>query len=281
MAFDYDPVAQLFQRLERQLNKLSSKPQPKNIHQFRTAARRVETVLGELHSLSDRRQRKLLKLVTKLRRRAGKVRDLDVETAALRSLRVSEQPGRKTQILETMLAMRAKHERRLLDLLDKETVRELRHRLKRAHERFPDTPHDAMALTRTMLAAFMSNGHPTSEKLLHRYRIAGKKIRYIAELAADHNDAQYTIEELKRMQDALGEWHDWLTLGQRVAKLLPESVNSPLRAAISNITRAKYRDAVQAVSTAKANLNRFPSDIQVAPPQKPNIVAQRVARAVA
>ncbi len=271
MAFDQDRVAQIFKKLNRQLAKLPAKPQANNVHQFRTAARRVETVLGVLIPDPDRKQRKLSKLVTRLRRRAGKVRDLDVQVAALRSLKVSEQPALKTQLLETMSQMRAKRERRLLDMLDKETVRELRRRLTRASERFPERAPDPWGLAADMLTTFTAQNGPVNETLLHRYRIEGKRIRYVAELAADNPEAQRSIEELKRMQDALGEWHDWLTLNATVTKLLPESVNSPLLPAIRNISRAKYRDAVQAVANAKAALSKKPV-AQEAPSYPPNPV---------
>lgn len=257
MSLDRDRVVQLFANLDRQLSKLSSRPQPKNVHQFRTAARRIETVLGEIVPEQDRKQRKLLKLLTKLRRRAGKIRDLDVQVAALRGLKVSEQPGLKTQILQTMSEMRAKRESRFLEMLDKETVRELRRRLKRASEQLTQVKADPWLLTESMLASFVNQSGPVSEKILHRCRIEGKKIRYVAELT-DNPCAERIIDELKRMQDALGDWHDWLTLNATVAKLLSDDANSPLRAAISNISRAKYRDVVQAVANSKATLAKKP-----------------------
>lgn len=260
MAFDHDRIAQLFEKLDRQATKLSVKPQPKNIHQFRTAARRVETVLGELTPDQDRKGRKLLKLVSRLRRRAGRVRDLDVQIAALRNLKVSEQPGLKTQILQTLSEKRARREKRFLDMVDKATVRELRRRLKRALERFPDPAPDPSAVAQSMLAGFATPNGAITEKLLHSYRVQGKKIRYIAELVPDDAKAQRMVEELKRMQDALGEWHDWLTLNSTVEKLIPDGTNSPLRSAVSNIMRAKYRDAVQAVNFAKTQLLKKPTE---------------------
>src|SRR5215469_7633439 len=282
MAFDHDRVTHLFEKLDWQLSKLSSKPRPNNIHQFRTVARRLETLLCEVIPDQDRRQRRLLKLLTKVRRRAGRVRDLDVQIAALRSLKVSERPGLKTQILQTMAEMRGKPERRLLDVLDKETVRELRRRLKRERVRFLDSSPNPWALAENMLSAFTSqNGAAVNESLLHHYRIVGKKIRYIAELAGDQPGRQQLIEELKRMQDVLGEWHDWITLNETVRKLLPENVNSPLLAAIGNITRAKYRDAVEAVASAKKNLVGKPGPDLPPAPIKPNTLAASAARAVA
>lgn len=279
MAFAHDRVAQLFDKLDRQLSKLSSKPQPKNIHQFRTAARRVETVLADLVPSQDRKSRKLLKSITKLRRRAGKVRDLDVQIAALRSLKISERPGIKTQLLQTMTDQRARREQRFLDTLDKETIRELRRRLKKLKARLADTVPDPQVLVRSRLAVFIKSSAPVTEKLLHRYRIEGKKIRYLAELAGDNPDAQHTIEELKRMQDVLGEWHDWLTLSATVSKLLPETGNSPLHAAIHNILGAKYREAVQAVSAAQANLLKKP--VAQRQPASTEKIALAVASAVA
>lgn len=280
MPLDRDRVTQLVEKLDRQLSKLSSHPQPKTIHQFRTAARRVETAVAELTLDHDRKARKLVKLITKLRRRAGKIRDLDVQIAALRSLRVSEQPGIKAQMLQAMSEKRAKREKRLLDTLDKETIRELRRRLGKIEEHLVEVARDPEVLVRTRLTTFTNSSGPVTENLLHQFRIEGKKIRYLAELAVHNPEAQHIIEELKRMQDTLGEWHDWLTLNSTVLTLLPEVSNSPLRAAIHNILGAKYRDAVQSISGAKLGLLKKPAaEVPVSPAEKRRSVA--VSRAVA
>ena len=280
MALDHARIAQLFAKLDRQLGKLASKPQPKNIHQFRTVARRAETALAELVAQPDRKSRKLLKLITKLRRRAGKVRDLDVQIAALRSLKLSEQPGIKTQLVQTMTEKRDRREKRFLGMLDRETVCELRRRLKNANNDLTEAAPNPQVLVRTRLAAFTNSTGAVTEKLLHHYRIEGKQIRYLAELNGDNPEVQRIIAELKRMQDVLGEWHDWLTLNATVSKLLPESTNSPLRAAIHNILGAKYREAVQAVFTAKANLRKKPP-AEVQSGSSENSVAVAAGRAVA
>jgi CHAD domain-containing protein len=279
MALDRDRVTQLFDKLERQLPKLPAKPQPKTVHQFRTSARRVETVVAELIAVHDRKARKLLKLLTKLRRRAGTIRDLDVQIAALRSLKISEHPGIKTQLLQAMSEKRARREKRFLDMLDKETIRELGRRLGKIKAHLLEAAPDPQVLVRTRLASFASNSDPITENLLHQCRIQGKKIRYLAELG-DDSEAKHIIEQLKRMQDALGDWHDWLTLNATVAKLVPGSPNSPLLNAIHNILGAKYRDAVQAVSSAKLTLLKKPAaEVQVTSSQKR--VSAAVARAVA
>ena len=59
------------------------------------------------------------------------MRDLDVQTAALRSLKIPQEPGRKSQLLRTLAEQRGKREKKLVKALDKKTVAELRKRLKR------------------------------------------------------------------------------------------------------------------------------------------------------
>jgi CHAD domain-containing protein len=165
-------------------------------------------------------------------------------------------------------------------MLDKETIRELRRRLGKIGQQLFEASPDPQVLVRTRLADFVKSGGPITEKRLHQCRIEGKKIRYLAELAGEDSEAQRIIHELKRMQDVLGEWHDWLTLNTTISQLLPETTNSPLRAAVHNILGAKYRDAVQAVTSAKLGLLKKPAaEVQVGLSQKR--VAAAVARAVA
>ena len=121
----------VFQRLEQDLVKLSSKPRAENVHRFRTGTRRLQILLGELSPKMDRNQKKLLKLLGRIRKRAGKVRDLDVQLAALRSLKIPEEPRRKTQLVNHLIELRAQQEKKLRKAVDKETVREIRKRLKR------------------------------------------------------------------------------------------------------------------------------------------------------
>src|SRR5580698_8553751 len=89
----------VFEKLQQDLVKLSSKPRAENVHRFRTGTRRLQILLGELSPKLDRNQKKLLKLLGRIRKRAGKVRDLDVQLAALRSVKVPREPRRKTQLV--------------------------------------------------------------------------------------------------------------------------------------------------------------------------------------
>jgi CHAD domain-containing protein len=255
MSVYQETIHSLFSKLERQLVKSASKPLPRNVHRLRTSIRRVEAVLMELPPELDRNQRKLLKLLTRLRRRAGKIRDVDVQVTALRALKVSDEPGRKTQILASLADLRASREKRFVKLLDRETVQGVLRRLSRAERTTIriDAP-DPLVLATSIFDTLAMENQTLNEASLHQYRINGKRARYIAELAGDEPNAQRFVAHLKQMQDVLGEWHDWLTLSQTVARISDSGRNSPLTAALNNITRAKFQEALQAVSTAKAAL---------------------------
>lgn len=272
-----DRVARLFRKINRPLSRLDSQAQPDDIHHFRTAARRVEAVLELLLPEPDRNQRKLLKQLSKARRRAGRVRDLDVQMAALRGLKAPEQPRIKAQVLQTLSEMRAKRNQRLLKSLDKETLRDLRRRLKRAEDPVKDRADVKLPIERR-LSAFLSQADPTNVELLHQYRIEGKKIRYLAELGDENPENQLVIDELRRMQNTLGEWHDWLTLNSTLLKLLPDLENSPLLSAVRNISKVRYREAVQAVANTKRALAKKPTTTtKPAAPKRTVSSAQPVA----
>lgn len=280
MSADQQPFHPLFQKLARQLVKVSSKPLPKNVHQFRTATRRVEACLQELGPEPNRNQRKLRRQLSRLRRRAGRLRDIDVQVAALRTFKVPEEPARKTHILNVLSETRAKRELKLVKAFHKKSVSEIRKRLKRAESDLAAVTKqfDSLSCARRLLTDLLREPGPLDEDLLHQYRIKGKRIRYIAELAGDVPEATRMVAQLKRMQDALGDWHDWLTLTATVRHLISGTSSSPLLSALNNITRAKYRDAVRLVEETRATFSK-----PAAAPKRraPQAVARPAAAAVA
>jgi CHAD domain-containing protein len=84
--------------------------------------------------------------------------------------------------------------------------------------------------------------------MLHQYRILSKRARYAAEFSGPSTEATQFIAGLKRIQDALGDWHDWLTLTRTASERLGEVRESPLVAELHNVTGAKFRHAVTVLS---------------------------------
>jgi len=241
----------VFRKMDRALLQLSFGQQAESVHQFRTTNRRLQTLLEQIIPNRDHNQKKLLKLLDRIRKRAGKVRDLDVQLAALRSLKVPQEPRRKTQLMHILIELRVKHEKKLRKILNKKTIQEIHKRLKRASREVKlATGGDALTAARTMLAQVVRPAGPVTEEVLHQYRTVVKRARYAAEFAPKSTEATQFIAQLKRLQDAVGNWHDWLTLTNTAARQLGDVNQSSLVAALHNVTRSKFRQAVAALSAS-------------------------------
>ena len=241
----------VFQKLERDLDRLSAQPEAKKVHRFRTGVRRLQTLLEDLCPARDRNQKRLLKLLARIRKKAGKLRDLDVQLAALRSLKFPQEPRRKTQLMHQLIELRGQREKRLSKALTGEAVREIHKRLKRARKDFhPEVNRDPLSVARQILAPIAkADGLPT-EELVHQYRLLAKRARYTAEFASKSPESAQFIAQIERVQDALGDWHDWLTLTQSAARRLGDVHESSLVAALHNVTGAKFRNAVSSLSAS-------------------------------
>lgn len=270
MAIDAERCRAVFQKLDGDLMKLGSKPSAKRVHGFRTDTRRIQILLTELSSKLDRSGKKLLKQLNSIRKRAGKLRDLDVQLTALRNLKVPREPRRKTQLINDLIDLRAKQEKKLRASTDDQTIRELRKRLKRSAKRFkPESARDPLRVANAMLDRFHASHDPLNEALMHEFRILSKRARYAAEFAAPAESAEAFIEEIKRVQDALGDWHDWLILTQTASKELGEVRESPLVAELHNVTGAKYRHATAVLSQLRREQASLPKPAAQMPARAP------------
>ena len=274
-----------FQRLGREVTKLAKNPAPESVHKFRTNSRRVEALLSEVAPELNRNDKKLLKQLSRLRKKAGRVRDLDVEIASLRSLKIPEGNGHKSQFVDALVQERAKREEKLAKAFNRETAVEVRKRLKRAASEI-DIPKNTEPVTLTLSKlAKLGRDHVTlTEKTLHQYRIIGKRARYIAELADHDAEAKRVVEQLKHMQDVIGDWHDWLKLTQRAEALFGGVRDSALVAMLRNVTQAKFRQSVDAVAetrSALASKKREAVHAVAAPTRKPLAGSAGASAAVA
>ena len=202
--------------------------------------------MGDL-SPETRNKKKLLKLLSKLRKKAGKLRDLDVQIAFLKELKIPDRQNHRAQLLEWLSYNHARRSKKLARAFDPETVRELRKRLRRAQS---EMKFDGIRPLELAIGHLPKPGQlPISEKVLHACRIAAKHARYLAELA-DSQEAKSFIEELKRAQDVVGEWHDILKLNEIAEQRFGSVNDSALVAALQNIGRARFRRAVNAMLAA-------------------------------
>jgi len=118
---------------------------------------------------------------------------------------------------------------------------EVRKRQKRtaASLEIPKTA-DPLTLARQKLSDLEVDQGTVTERTFASFRIAGKRARYIAELAGKDAAAIRLIALLNHVQDVIGDWHDWAQLADKPEKLFGGVQASALVSALRNITRAKF-----------------------------------------
>jgi CHAD domain-containing protein len=149
--------------------------------------------------------------------RLGKPDVLETPEAGLRTTNVEQQADdldawlkhRRSELAEGLRA----DANDLAAKLDKR-MEELEGALKaRAARRTRKKPPGVVALD--SFARLASEMQVLDAGNLHDFRKGAKKARYVAELAAQGDEqAKQVGETLKKLQDEIGDWHDWLVLAE-------------------------------------------------------------------
>lgn len=260
MASDKNRTQALFDKLQR-ISQLASGAKPKAVHQLRTTVRRVETVLATTSAMPRRKERKFLKQLKRLRRRAGKVRDLDVQIEALGSLRLESSARDRKRVLVFLEQARARREKKLLRALAAEVDDGLHKRLRvicaGLQQELPKLVHPGAAAERFLsaaldkFAAVVKQSPTLSEGNLRNFGMDCKRVRYLAEMAGEGPRVAPVLQQLERIQDAIGAWHDWLTLTATAESVLSRAHQVPLLSALHANTRSKYLEALRITADGK------------------------------
>ena len=246
--------ANYLRKLRRILRQIQAQPAPELVHQLRTTIRRTEILLAS-HGLSGKQDgAKLLSQLTKLRRRAGRVRDVDVQIVALRAVHIGRQEETKSRLMAELEHQRSKQQKRLVVAVEDRFSDRMRARMRRLEVAVSSLNGGANGIPRRnkLSAARLSRAvkelirvaqqqQTFTPRSLHQFRIQCKKTRYLAELLPGTADL---IQQLKTMQDSIGDWHDWLTLTQNASRIADDG-ESPLLAHLENVTKAKFADAIR------------------------------------
>jgi CHAD domain-containing protein len=221
-----------------------ARPGRKRVHELRISTRRVEAQLTLLsllpkipphHAEADKARR----LLRKLRRAAGLVRDIDVQRDLIRN----EAAGAPRKLRTDARTLR----RALKRQRDHEAGALLR-LLKKQRDRLPRVLEDLLSalapqsqltvLVRKWYAQPADGSHsPTvpgaisdDPQALHAIRKRAKLARYLAESApASAHAAHRLAARFEALQLSGGEWHDWLILAEIAADELGESSELPHR----------------------------------------------------
>jgi CHAD domain-containing protein len=229
-SFAREQADKLLGRLAFQIVRTIKSHGPTEVHDLRVAIRRYAQaliVLGPCFPQDD--TRKIRRSLKKIMAQAGETRDHDIALRLLAKLRPSE----STALTQQLRRERQEAARSLVDRLRRWVRRNVSAKWRNAQAPEPDgeefraTPVRATAeetLPR-MAKDFFRRGqeaareNPSAEDL-HRFRIAGKKLRYTVELfapvyASSLEDMQ---EELKSVQTLLGDIQDCAVVRKMISR---------------------------------------------------------------
>ena len=218
MALNPKEVIDPFKKLHKLLKKVGGQPTPEEVHDIRTRTRRIESTLQALPDACGRNEERLLKHATKLRRRAGKVRDMDVLSGYTRKLDIDGEQDCITELIEHLGAQRyqyggklvreVKRRRGQLKPRLRKTIKKLRSALPQRRDGKADELSQEAATDVLRLSAELREPPHLNRSNLHPYRLKVKELRYLLQDAQPEPDKQL-IDTLGEVKDKIGEWHDW------------------------------------------------------------------------
>jgi len=268
-----DRIAEWRQLLEH----CGSKPTRKRVHALRVITLRLQAEfehdLADLPHASHQAQAILGfgRQAEKLRRALGPVRELDVWMGKLRALRASlshtsDYVPRSTyecvrgieRLEDRLKRKRGSAEKKLASEIAKRDER-----LAKAGEQiesalaeyiFAEEPGIAAELA-TRFQAVRAEFPSLDEENLHEFRKRIKTVRYLAEMRAPTNHACAQIAaQMKKLQSAIGEWHDWQALVDEARRGKPAK-NKPLAELLESLTAESFESALSTVDTVTARLS--------------------------
>jgi|SRR6267378_3258422 len=262
--------------LQKTVFRLERDVSSKDVHRLRTTIRRLESLIRYANPEVSHKQQKAIDELGSLRKRAGRVRDLDIQIGLLGAI-ANGSTGKDRRMIADHLKMKRQRQaiRLTSDVKDLE-YKKLFPRLEKISEKSsmatPDQ-HDNAPVDRArseliQLAGKTSLHHALKAGRLHELRISLKRIRYTAELGEESDAQRELLEELRPVQDALGEWHDWETLVRTAEKQFKARINCPLLVEMRSLLAARFSAAMSAVDRLFA---KYMSEVGKAPASVPGV----------
>jgi CHAD domain-containing protein len=269
------------ERLLASIAGLQQQPTPKGTHFYRTSLRRFQAWSDVVHPQVGPEQKEALQYLDKLRKATGKLRDSEVHLGISKDLKGVDAKEKKKLTAE-LKSRRKRYEKKLTARLDDPIVASLWRTLWLFREQPTGGPEAASvnsteAMTTLALREFrdfVQHRPKLSPESLHQYRLQAKQFRYTAELAGETAAAKDLVETWKRVQDVIGEWHDYLTLSEVAADVLGSST---VHSTLVNQTNQTYADSELTVKEAERKLLSRGADAARKSPQRARS-AERASR---
>lgn len=251
MAVDFKRARKPARKLRKLIKKMPAEPTPEQVHDFRSNTRKMEATLRAFALDTGGAGHRILKPLSRLRKRAGKIRDMDVLTAYTTSVRLGDgEQDCVVQLVEYLGAQRHKYARKF-HAASRRDGSQLRRRLKHAQRKLGSEGTKAQEMGRYVPAPSSSaldlgSDLATIPRLnhsnLHPFRLKVKELRNVLRLAQAPDEN--LVDTLGKVKDAIGEWHDWEELVGIAEKNLDHGARCKLIQQLKATTREKYETAL-------------------------------------
>jgi CHAD domain-containing protein len=238
--------------------KAISDTDPDAIHDARVASRRLKAALDLLEPcIGNKHRRPLEKISRSLRRRLGEVRDLDVMLDHLKEINSARPAAAIEWFDKSLKAAREKAVVRAAKSLPPAKV------LSRLGSWFA-LRQEIIAAREAVHSLLAESIHLQLDTFVHEYerktdphpiRIAAKSLRYTIEMARAEKlpIRKPVVAQFKRLQDALGLWHDYVVIAER---LMSDSVDQMLAHHNADLQQAVLSLAALFINRSKHQLAR-------------------------
>jgi CHAD domain-containing protein len=262
MPIDRDRALRPIRNLRKLVRNLDSQPAPGKVHKLRTNTRRVEALCEALSLSAQGIRKSVMKDLRRCRKRAGKVRDMDVLIRHASTVQVPGEEECAARLLEHLGAQRRKYARKLyaeVRPLRSGLRKELKHVADVVGELIPATGNRAdenaagPTGTAATLAVHLADPHRLNRGNLHPYRLKVKKLRNVLQIGAADTAFAHDLDKAK---DAIGEWHDWEELVSIAQKELDHANPCRLVAELKRISRDKYDRGLAVAQSLRATYLR-------------------------
>jgi CHAD domain-containing protein len=267
MAFDVEKIEKSERKIRKFLGKNPKRPSSDAIHNLRTRTRSLETVFNTLNLRPKRKTKRALRELSLIRKRAGRVRDMDVLTADVLHIKHEGDQDCFVQLVEYLGEKRNKSAKKLRRVIKARGSRFLSHlqqsikRVDKTLQRSASNPSDSDATQMTMakviqLSTGLQEPRTLTRKNLHFYRLKVKELRNILQLSDQPGDTAF-YEKLGDVKDAIGDWHDWEELLTIARKRLDHGSACRFTREVRETADSKYERALSLTNELRAQyLNR-------------------------
>jgi CHAD domain-containing protein len=242
--------------LSSSIGRLTKDVSPKYVHRLRTTVRRIETLQAFTRPDLNKKQKNAMDELAAVRKRAGKIRDVDVQMDLLGAIANRSAGGDRKALADLLKRRRAKQATRLQaelrGLKDSKFFSHLKRITAKAassqRRRASAAPLQQARQDLSKLGSKFAGLDTLKPSVMHSLRIRLKGVRYVAELGVESAEQRNFLSEVRTVQGALGAWHDWEELARTAEDQFGNRANCPLLVEVQALLAAKYAAAKAAVA---------------------------------